>query len=155
QSTGAINTVAFPSASTIDEVQQLSVYGAAGTFTVTAYGSTTAPLPFNVAPSGIANTVSLENALNALPPKPSHIPLRVSGWPGRNTTVLLNSNGTKTDRAALVAAGSAGATTAVATLQQGGSNTTSEEQYVNTGTASFTMNFGGAVTASTAISSPV
>ena len=156
QSSGLLRTVAFPAASTQNEVQQLNVYGgnAGDTFTVTVFGSTTPALPFNIAPSGGVHPLSsLENALSALAGKPSNITFSVSGSASTGlgvassyTITFKDSNAAKTDQPALVAAGSAGATATVATLNQGGTNVANEEQYLNTGTAAWQLNFGGQVT---------
>ena len=155
QSTGVMRTAPFAAASSNNEVQQLSVYGTGGTFTVTAFGSTTAALPYNIAPSGGTYTnASLQNALNALATKPANIEFVVSGTPGSYTIIFVDSISPKANQAALVAVGTGGATTSVATLIQGGTNLTAEEQYINTGTAAWVLNFGGVATASTAQSNP-
>jgi autotransporter-associated beta strand protein/VCBS repeat-containing protein len=52
QSTGVLRTLTFPDAGTRDEIQQLALSGASGTFQITLDGATTAALPLNINANG-------------------------------------------------------------------------------------------------------
>jgi hypothetical protein len=67
-------------------------------------------------------TASLENALNSLPSKPSNLTFSVTGTPGNYVITMVDSNAIKSDQPPLEVVAVGGATAAVTTLVDGGSN---------------------------------
>jgi hypothetical protein len=137
-------TLAGSGAAVLNEVQTVTVSGAAGTFTLTFNGQTTGALAFNVpASGGSGNTASVQNALSALSSIGSGN-VTVTGNNGGPYTVTFQGSRAGANQPQITGAGSGGATVTTATVQDGG-QATIDGNVTNSGTVAP----GGASTAGT------